>query len=208
MSHGFMKYEGGCLCGEAEDHAIHTVAFRRWLPADWMDEWVPELANSPSDFLRRGAFAKSEDDVLALCPVGKRELDESAYLIKPVGNGDVVAFCWSESYPGVDLTINDDGTWSVDGDIPDAANCFRLEEDVCGSIGDVVDMVRESGSDALWGSPPYAVDVYAWSNEIPFRVVVLESGAAQCQQLNDVDAAAWHDEQKAKTDAANAAPAL
>jgi hypothetical protein len=175
VSHPFSaRDDGPCLiCGHGEDHAIHTVAFRRYLPAEWLDEMVPELGNSPSDFLRR-----DENGELHLSPIEEDNRETWDEIITP---GKVVAFEWTETYDDRVLTWDKDGNWSLDAPAPATANCFRPSEvgdfdDIWNDLGELVQAALSDRRDEY--QSPMVLEVYGWQDAGNYRVKVLESGVA------------------------------
>lgn len=166
-----------------------TDVVRKWCPAEWMDEVPPTLGLSPDDFLKRTA-----EGVLQLTPItAEGEDGESWPPTTDIVPGAIVSFTWHENRGARLITIQADGSWTIDEPFPDDTNCFRDEYgelEVEGSIQDVVNSYR--GND-LPGSAiiedddyPYALGIegWTWSDGEPFRVKVLESGAATFEKVD------------------------
>lgn len=141
---------------------------RKWLPSDWMDEMPPQMADSPSDFLKRNAAG-----VLQLTPLDDCGIDPAD--IEP---GAEIAFCWVDRHDSILLTVFDGGTWSVVGDIPESANQFFYDYDCMADNLDALVKGDPGFTEALT-SGEYDIDVATWSEaNVIFEVRVLESGAA------------------------------
>lgn len=146
---------------------------RKWLPSDWMDEMPPQMADNPSDFLKRNAAG-----VLQLTP-----LDDCGVEPADIEPGAEVAFCWVDRHDSILLTVFEGGTWSVVGDIPDTANNFFYDWDIMApTLGDLVK--GDPGFTDPLTPGEYDIDVATWSEGLNlFQVRVLESGAAEFAEL-------------------------
>jgi hypothetical protein len=175
VSHHYIdRHETGIcfLCQRSADDPIHVVAARQYSPAEWCDEVMPELGNSPDDFLRRDA-----EGVLRLSAIDE---DNRETWDEPISAGQIVEFMWTEIYPDRVLTWDDDGNWSLDQPAPPMANCFRPSdgdyEDICDDPADIVQAAL-SGEREEYHSP-MTLEVWGWQDAGKYRVKVLESGAA------------------------------
>lgn len=155
---------------------------RKWLPAEWMDEVIPPCGESPDAFVRR------DGDTLKLCPLDwGTETAEEWPAATDLSNGQIVQFCWTEQYGYVSVTPRADGSFEVSGDIPESANLFAIDEAIHDNIGDLFKDLFGSGVlEASDYDQAHDVFVYAWSNPIPFRLTVLESGAGKFEQAAQI----------------------
>jgi hypothetical protein len=148
---------------------------RKWLPAEWADEIVPDMEASPDAYIER----EGEGWGLRL-PVGNAsrsdDHEEDCWHTK-IEPGRVVNFMWTESYGTFDLTVNDDDdrTWSTDRPIPATASHFWLPFDVDTLADSVDELVREAALDP----GEYTMGAYHWSDYVPFRFEVDADGAGR-----------------------------
>lgn len=154
---------------------------RKWIPAAWMDEVVPTCGASPDDFLKRNA-----DGVLQLTPIDGDEGENWPPTVD-LQPGQEVHFCWMEDRGTATLVVGEDGTWFLDQPFDGEANCITDADgdDIAQSVEDYVTQRREyslsdtglePGRHELWG--------WYWSDSIPHRVKVLESGAASFERVD------------------------
>lgn len=114
---------------------------RKWMPHEYQDEVVPPARHSPSDWIIRlsdGAYALATGDQFG-------DAEEPG---RPVKEGDIVLFDWTENYGNRNLTFSrsDDGwTWALHGDEPTASPGYDM-------------MVAESGN---WESMMPSLDEFA-----------------------------------------------
>lgn len=154
---------------------------RRWIPADWVDEIVTGLADSPDAFLKRDGrgwllLHPAEGDEEHV----RDDDDDADWRVRPIDAGEVVLFCWTQSFGEARLVVHPDRSWRCEGTFPPEATHFWLPFDVdtlASSIAELVDG-PEDGSGGLEPGV-HVIGAYTWSEPIPFSVEVLESGAAR-----------------------------
>lgn len=152
---------------------------RKWLPAEWMDESVPELGYHPSAF-----FTFDKDYGLRLRPLEhQRDGDENG-MVRSVKSGETVSFMWHENRGIAELVIrrDEDGnvTFSTSAEFASDTSNFAIAYDwdtICPSIGELVEIVIDRGD----GEREIRCDIigYVWSDAIDYRVTLLESGAVE-----------------------------
>ncbi|ARM12086.1 MULTISPECIES: hypothetical protein [Rhizobium] len=127
----------------------------KWLPCDWMDEYVPDPQTDPN------AFVCQDQTGWFLRPVE----EEEDYPFLKLVEGQTVRFNATENYGDFTLTIHDDGTFETDREIPAKANCFRLDHDTDTLQSSLSDLVACGylGTSVEPGS--YDIDAYWWSEE-------------------------------------------
>lgn len=146
---------------------------RLWCPADWVDEMAPALGETPDAFLKRG-----EDGVLRLVPLDPEP--EEDFRPRAIGPGEVVEFIWTESRGSTTLTVLADGSWSSSHVFDADTTHFWLPGDIESLADSLEDLVRgDEGFRAPLAPGAHEVEGYVWSDAVPFRVEVLESGAAR-----------------------------
>ncbi|KAB2758002.1 hypothetical protein F9K81_11675 [Brucella anthropi] len=159
-----------------------------WLPAGWMDEFVPAPLRHPTDFLHRcddGLYIvipkESKDD---LRPEGG--IEDQEHLLFKVAEGDIVRFLPHESYGTFTLHIRDDLSYRVVGDYPSQANHFYLPDTE--AIGDSIDDLIQQSSEGNGQIAPgvYEIDVYWWGNDVAFRFEGHENGAVRLVKVGEV----------------------
>lgn len=155
---------------------------RKWLPSEWLDEVVPMQGQSPNDFLKR-----NEEGVLQLVPLDDPE--DTAWTPSDLQPGQVVEFSWFEDRGYATLVVREDGTWYCDPPFEGDANCISdFDGDIIAqSVEDYVEQrtkpeFEPNPADRLVAGQ-YELDGWYWSDSIPFRVRVLESGAASFEQV-------------------------
>lgn len=142
---------------------------RTWVPTEWLDECVPTCGASPDEFL-----ARSTEGVLQLAPIDGKD---SGWPVTDMLPGQVVEFCWHEDRGYAVLHVAEDGSWHCDPAFDPDTNCITDDDGdiLADTLADCVNQMREN--DTL---EPGTHDLsgWYWSDGIPFRVEVLESGAA------------------------------
>lgn len=156
---------------------------RKWLPSEWLDEVVPMQGKSPDDFLKR-----NEQGVLQLVPLD--DLEDTSWTPTDLEQGQIVEFSWFEDRGYATLIVREDGSWYCDPPFDEEANC------ISDSDGDIIaqsveDYVQQQ-TELMFGGEPgglepgrYELDGWYWSDSIPFRVKVLESGAASFERVSE-----------------------
>lgn len=156
---------------------------RTWIPTDWLDEMVTGMAAHPTAFLRR-----NDAGVLELRPLPDDETSlekdgVAEWRIKPLKEGDVVLFSWTENYGTGLLTVRPDRSWTCDTEFPDTATHFWLPYDVSTMESSVGALVSGEGDWNPDGEPlepgEHEVGAYTWGPAVAFKVRALESGAAE-----------------------------
>jgi len=133
----------------------------KWLPAAWMDEYVPETQADPNTFI-----CQSPDHGWLLRPVEDQDADLDDGCIIHISEGQTVKFQANEVYGDFTLTVFDDGTFETDSDIPGKANCFRLDHDtdtLQPNLGELVSCGYGIAGSLEPGT--YGIDAYWWSDE-------------------------------------------
>ena len=159
-----------------------------WLPADWLDESIPETLRHPSDFIHKcedGSFIvipKISKDNLA--PEGG--IEEQEHLLFKVGVGDVVRFQPMEMYGWFPFYVSDNLSFWIEGDYPSKANCFYepCSEDIFDSLDQMIENAGEFGSSMSAGS--YQVQVYWWGNDVAYRFEIAPDGIPRFVEVGAV----------------------
>lgn len=135
----------------------------KWLPVRWMDEYVPDPQSDPN------AFICHNDDIgFFLQPV--EDQNSSAFMegfgVIELKDGETVRFNATEAYGDFTLIVREDGTFETDEDVPDKANCFRVDRDTDTLQPSLAELV-ETGYGVDGGLQPgsYDIDAYWWSEE-------------------------------------------
>lgn len=151
-----------------------------WLPADWMDEFVPAPLRHPTDFLHRyddGSYIvipkESKDD---LRPDG--DIEDQIHLLFKVAEGDIVRFQPTEQYGSYTLHLAEDRSFWIEGDYPSKANCFYHNdlETLSSSLDELIE--TGDGINGLLEPGSYSVEVYWWGENVAFRFEVKADGKA------------------------------
>ena len=135
-----------------------------WIPEPYFDEVVPEPKTTPSDWI--GAL---DDGAPALLDFDGEEPERALH------DGDRVDFYESRAMGSATLTIGDDGSWSVDREMPAGANlvsCYDLE-DSFDTIAAMIESAKESAVEGCGGEfepgAEYFIRYWYWSARTPFR---------------------------------------
>jgi len=135
-----------------------------WAPADYVDETVPTLRASPSDWLVRGA----EGIGLAPFDLEPGEALSATDDIHVLAQGETVMFTALTEFGDATMTIAEDGSFSVDRPMPPDARTCSLDNDTSGeTIEELVEAMRTWGDDT---AGRYVVAYYAWSDDQPFTL--------------------------------------
>lgn len=156
---------------------------RKWLPAEWMDESVPELAEDPA------AFVTFDGDYgLRLRSIEHQRDGEENWTVRALKSGDVVDFMWHEGHGLAELHIHKDSDGNViyrtTTEFPADTSNFALAWDwdtICSSLSDLVDLVVDEAAGE--SDIRRTIIGYTWSDAIPFRVTLLESGAIEVKEV-------------------------
>ncbi|MCI0999180.1 hypothetical protein HWD97_03690 [Ochrobactrum sp. C6C9] len=158
-----------------------------WLPADWMDEYVPAPLRHPTDFIHRcddGSYIvipkESKDD---LRPDGG--IEDQEHLLFKISAGDIVRFQPTEQYGTYTLHLAEDRSFWIDGDYPSKANCFYHNDTqtLSSSLNELIETGDGINSPLEPGS--YSVDVYWWGNDVAFRFEGHTHGAARFVKVGE-----------------------
>lgn len=148
-------------------------AGRRWLPSHWLDEVNPRLEPTPDAFIFKG-----EAGFRLRCPADSPDHDDEN-LDDPLDGGQIVEFCWYESYGIHTITVAADGSWSCPTSWPAKASHFWLPYD----SDTLADSMDELVKGEAWGGPlepgDLKVGVYFWSEGVSFRFDAAEAKFVQ-----------------------------
>ncbi|WP_320188892.1 hypothetical protein RMS29_028450 (plasmid) [Agrobacterium rosae] len=134
----------------------------KYLPADWMDEYVPDAQADPDKFIFREATG-----VFFLRPFEDQE-DEETYQRK-LQHGDIVMFQEHRQFGDFLLMIEADGSWETDKPIPEQANCLRLDHDTDTLQQSVEKLISENSL----SEGDHDIDAYWWSSyHVPLNFIV------------------------------------
>lgn len=131
-----------------------------YLPEDFTDE------NCPPPQASCEAFAiRMNNGVWRLRhPETQKELERA------LAPGDVIRFCAFRDYPTRQLTVETDGTWSLDAPVPDDATHFMIDGDA-DTLGVTINEIVKG-----WGDPCSALGPgthtlwnYHWSEPFSMR---------------------------------------
>lgn len=158
----------------------HYRPGRKWLPIEWLDEVPAKSGPTPEAFLQRG-----DDGVLRLFPLDYPA--EEWPTPEPIQPDQVVTFTWHEDRGRRIATVNVDRTWSLDEPFPSDTNCFEDAHGFMEVEGDLDSLVKGFCDDLADTEFPkqVPVDGWTWSDGTKFRVRVLESGAAQFEEVEE-----------------------
>lgn len=131
---------------------------RKWLPSEYQDEVIPEVQKSPDQFLQN-----HPDHGWIMLPPDE-EADEESFYFKKLEPGQIIRFDATESYGFYTLTVREDRSYSVDGEIPSKANCFVVDHDIYTLQDTLGSLVEGDGclTDPLEPGE-YTLTAYWWS---------------------------------------------
>lgn len=138
----------------------------KWLPSDWMDEWVPAPQKDPSAFIKGPV-----GDLWLVAPEGH---EHEAFYRKLLTPGDVVDFMLCRTWPSIEVTIGADLKIEKHDPMPEGATLFWADRDSDTISEDLDTLVKD-----YMGLEPGTLDVepYDWSISAQFRLVVDAAGA-------------------------------
>lgn len=135
-----------------------------WIPEPYFDEIVPEPKESPSEWI--GRLADGSPALLDFDgEVAERALQD----------GERVDFYQTRSFGGATLTFSEDGSWSVDRELPAGANhIYCPDNEMAGSsvealIKEAKECFRGYDSGDFEPGAAYWVTYWLWSDRTPFR---------------------------------------
>ncbi|MBR0649539.1 hypothetical protein GXW78_07700 [Roseomonas terrae] len=144
---------------------------KTWVPADWVDEITPPPRATPDAWI---VLAADGAPMLAGChdgPLGDRT-PEGGEDTTSFGNprllrdGDVVVFMFTRNWGTAVLTVNQDGTWSVDREMPPEATSVWIPGDHETVDGDVAALVENCSLQHEIGD--HEIEYFEWSDGDPF----------------------------------------
>lgn len=135
-----------------------------WIPEAYLDEISPEPKPSPSDWI--GTLDDGAPGLLGF-------YDERPE--RRINDGDRIDFYETRAMGSATLKIGDDGAWSVDREMPSAANlvdCPDLESSF-DSIGAMIESAEDTAVAGCGGEfeagSDYHIRYWYWSERLPFR---------------------------------------
>lgn len=156
---------------------------RKWLPSAWMDEMTPLCADHPEQFITRDPHYG-----IRVVPIEvQRDGNESDLhgIIMSVRNGEDIAFQFLDDRGDGTITVHEDGTWDCEPDVGDPGCLYWIDRDPETISPSIEDLVANCIELTVPGT--YEVEAYYWSDDIMFRVCVLESGEVQLRAPEGVD---------------------
>ena len=143
-----------------------------WLPAEWADEMVPGLLDSPDAYI-----TQPESGVWQLrLPDNDPEYENDFFRLE-LQPGKVVQWLQCERYGDRTLTVAEDRSFTLSAPIPAKANCFWLPMDIDTLQSSLEELVH--GGD-LYGEPletgEHLVEGYWWSEQSTALRFVIEDG--------------------------------
>lgn len=140
---------------------------RGWLPSEYQDEITPALRPSPNEWI------VSLDDGAPALAACWEDGDQDNLYAHPwrLTDGQIVQFDHLIDHGSATLTVNADGSFTVNRPMPTEANFVR--SDFENADDSVENLVKRGGSG--WHSEEglavgeHDLDYYQWSEDIPFR---------------------------------------
>ncbi|WP_062203522.1 hypothetical protein [Aureimonas sp. AU12] len=158
------------------------MAKRWWCPGDWLDEVCPVQVEDPAHAVicdGEGRWFLVDDDFR---DAGETDPSATETQAMPLEPGDVVIWSYSETRGEFTVTVDADGSFTLDGVAPSDATQWWVpgEHDV---LADTLgELVRERGLSA----GVHLVEARHWSNDVALRFDV-EDGApwfTECAGVN------------------------
>lgn len=151
----------------------------KWLPAAWMDEWVPAPQQDPSAFIRG-----SVGELWLIAPEGQDDNETYRTMVSP---GDLVEFDLCRVWPEIEVTIGADHKIVRHDPIPKGATLFWYDRDP-DTISDSLDTLIETLAGEYELEPgTIEVEPYDWSISAQFRLVV-DGGGARLERVEEASA--------------------
>lgn len=159
-----------------------------WLPAEWMDEFVPAPLRHPTDFIHQcgdGSYIvipkESKDDLRP-----ERGIEDQGHLLFKVAEGHIVRFQPTEQYGTYILHLEEDRSFWIDGDYPSKANCFYHNdiETLSSSLDELIE--TGDGIDGPLEPSCYSIDVYWWGNDVVYRFEITTDGMPLFVKVGEV----------------------
>lgn len=145
---------------------------REWWPAAYADEVMPPGKPRPDDFI-----VEDGGRLFVGYRVDEKVIERDRDIHKmPVAPGDIVAFICCDDLGAVDVIVNADGTFQVEGEIPPRATHFMSPGDVDSLASSIEEFaanaaayVRDTGQEVF----PFrdTCRLAWWSDEIPHKLV-------------------------------------
>lgn len=134
-----------------------------WAPSDYVDEVALKMRDSPEAWLERRG-----DGSFAVAPAYEGLQAEPRV---PLSDGEIVSFISNTDYGLANLTINADGTWSVDGPMPSDAQqrCVLLGWQWASLADSVEECAASMIEYAAEPADDYPIAYYTSSGPMNFR---------------------------------------
>lgn len=155
-----------------------TSYTRQWLPSQWLDEVVPAPQENPDAFIRPlggGSFELRAPD----------EPEEDGFFVAPLVPGQVVEFSAFDDYGMMELTLNEDRTFTTAEPVPAEATHFMMYMEPDTISGSLEELVRNLDEPVDAG--PFTVLAYSWAHHTSYRLDVDSDGTARfamCEGAN------------------------
>lgn len=149
-----------------------SPAYRKWWPADLLDEGMPPGRARPTDWIARPAgdvyeIANGNDEEEA------RERGDVLCRVKP---GDTLSFCYRDDLGTVPVSFRDDGTFTPRGVVPKAFNWCWVPYDpdtISETLEQLAALLKDAGD-----TGPIDVGFAFWSDGHEHKLVVGADGPA------------------------------
>jgi hypothetical protein len=139
---------------------------RKYLPSSYQDESIPAPRPHPSDWIKGPT-----GDLWELFSTDENDPEADSIKVAP---GDIVAFQYCIHYGYFELTVNSDGTYSLENPIPEEAEYFRIWFDSDTLSESIEDLIANSD---LTPGDKETVEAYYWSPDERWALVVGREGA-------------------------------
>lgn len=138
-------------------------AITRYLPSEWQDEVIPDPQDSPDKFI-----FFTEEHGWHMRPVEEPDYGPEDFAFQKLEPGQIVDFDLNRVFGDYELVVHEDRTFEVDGEIPDYANCFRIDHDIYTLQSSIEVLVNGDGT--TWSNDPldpgtHSMDAYWWSEK-------------------------------------------
>lgn len=166
-----METRAGARAGQIKE--VDAGMTRKWLPDEWMDEVIPQMADDPNGFLKR-----LDDGSWQIEPLEEEQHEGNEWMVKRLAFGDTAGFFYCENYGEFVLKIAVDAAYErqVSSVPPLPAGTTHIW-----CCGDIFDTLEEFADEGAEDGAEFTAGF--WSGKINFVLTDMGGGTARLVEV-------------------------